>query len=137
MLTAFGDDSADGKLPTTFAFGGLAATEDVMDAAVAEWVDCTDGGDFHSAACESSNGKTDEGVPQTARDDKGGSAEVGDVWRLNEVVRGKRDVTADTELHLAQPFKTTAAVLDAPCSQLDLKAAIVRRPLKLTRRAWA
>ncbi len=35
--------------------------------------------------------------------------------RLNELVRGKRGVTADTALRLAQLFKTTAAVPGCTC----------------------
>jgi plasmid maintenance system antidote protein VapI len=55
---------------------------------------------------------------------------------LNELVRGKRGVTADTALRLAQIFKTDAVVLDAHASQLhpengDGSAAA----LKLAKRA--
>ena len=40
------------------------------------------------------------------------------VNRLNELVLGKRGVTADTALRLARRFKTTPAVLDASAGRL-------------------
>ena len=47
--------------------------------------------------------------------------------RLNEVVRGKRGVTADTALRLAQLFKTTPQFWMHMQGNFDLKAAMVRR----------
>jgi len=56
--------------------------------------------------------------------------------RLNEVVRGKRGVTADTALRLAQLFKTTPQFWMYMQANFDLKAAMVRRrALKLAKRA--
>ena len=55
--------------------------------------------------------------------------------RLNELVRGKRGVTADTALRLAQLFKTTPQFWMHMQANFDLKAAIVRRrALKLAKR---
>jgi addiction module HigA family antidote len=55
--------------------------------------------------------------------------------RLNEVVRGKRGVTADTALRLAQLFKTTPQFWMHMQANFDLKAAMVRRrALKLAKR---
>jgi antitoxin HigA-1 len=57
--------------------------------------------------------------------------------RLNEIVRGKRGVTADTALRLAQLFKTTPQFWMHMQANFDLKAAMVRRrALKLARRAY-
>jgi len=58
--------------------------------------------------------------------------------RLNELVRGKRGVTADTALRLAQIFKTTPQFWMYMQANFDLKAAMVRRrALKLPRgRRW-
>ena len=54
--------------------------------------------------------------------------------RLNELVRGKRGVTADTALRLAQLFKTTPQFWMHMQANFDLKAAMVRRrALKLAR----
>lgn len=47
--------------------------------------------------------------------------------RLNEIVRGKRGVTADTALRLAQLFKTTPQFWMHMQANFDLKAAISRR----------
>jgi addiction module HigA family antidote len=47
--------------------------------------------------------------------------------RLNELVRGKRGVTADTALRLAQLFKTTPQFWMHMQANFDLKAAMVRR----------
>src|SRR4029077_8496620 len=56
--------------------------------------------------------------------------------RLNEVVRGKRGVTADTALRLAQLFKTTPEFWMHMQANFELKAAMVRRrALKLAKRA--
>jgi len=56
--------------------------------------------------------------------------------RLNEVVRGKRGVTADTALRLAQLFKTTPQFWMHMQANFDLKAAIARRrALRLAKRA--
>jgi antitoxin HigA-1 len=53
--------------------------------------------------------------------------------RLNELVRGKRGVTADTALRLAQLFKTTQFWMHMQAN-FDLKAAMVRRrALKVAR----
>ena len=55
--------------------------------------------------------------------------------RLNELVRGKRGVTADTALRLAQRFKTTPQFWMYMQANFDLKAAIVRRrALKLAKK---
>jgi antitoxin HigA-1 len=55
--------------------------------------------------------------------------------RLNELVRGKRGVTADTALRLAELFKTTPQFWMHVRANFDLKAAMVRRrALKLARR---
>ena len=55
--------------------------------------------------------------------------------RLNELVRGKRGVTADTALRLAQLFKTTPQFWMHMQANFDLKSAIVRRrALKLANR---
>ena len=55
--------------------------------------------------------------------------------RLNELVRGKRGVTADTALRLAQLFKTTPQFWMHMQANFDLKAAMVRRrALKLAKR---
>ena len=54
--------------------------------------------------------------------------------RLNELVRGKRGVTADTALRLAQLFKTTPQFWMHMQANFDLKAAMVRRrALKLAK----
>jgi antitoxin HigA-1 len=54
--------------------------------------------------------------------------------RLNEFVRGKRGVTADTALRLAQFFKTSPQLWMHLQANFDLKAAIVRRrALKLAK----
>jgi addiction module HigA family antidote len=56
--------------------------------------------------------------------------------RVNELVRGKRGVTADTALRLAQLFKTTPQFWMHMQANFDLKAATVRRrALKLAKRA--
>jgi antitoxin HigA-1 len=56
--------------------------------------------------------------------------------RVNELVRGKRGVTADTALRLAQLFKTTPQFWMHMQANFDLKVAMVRRKaLKVTRRA--
>ncbi len=47
--------------------------------------------------------------------------------RLNELVRGKRGVTADAALRLAQFFKTTPQFWMPMQASCDLKAAVVRR----------
>lgn len=47
--------------------------------------------------------------------------------RLNELVRGKRGVTADTALRLAELFKTTAQFWMHMQANFDLKAAMTRR----------
>ncbi len=47
--------------------------------------------------------------------------------RLNELVRGKRGVTADTALRLAQCFETTPQFWMHMQANFDLKAAIARR----------
>ncbi|MEW6322488.1 MAG: HigA family addiction module antitoxin [Acidobacteriota bacterium] len=55
--------------------------------------------------------------------------------RLNELVRGKRGVTADTALRLAQLFKTTPQFWMHMQANFDLKVAMARRKaLKVTRR---
>jgi addiction module HigA family antidote len=53
--------------------------------------------------------------------------------RLNELLRGKRGVTADTALRLAQLFRTTPQFWMHTQADFDLKAAMVRRRA-LTRR---
>ena len=56
--------------------------------------------------------------------------------RVNELVRGKRGVTADTALRLAQLFKTTPQFWMHMQANSDLKVAMARRKaLKVTRRA--
>jgi antitoxin HigA-1 len=56
--------------------------------------------------------------------------------RLNEIVRGKRGVTADTALRLAQLFKTTPQFWMHMQANFDLKAARARRrAMKLTGRS--
>lgn len=56
--------------------------------------------------------------------------------RVNELVRGKRGVTADTALRLAQLFKTTPQFWMHMQANFDLKVAMARRQaLKVTRRA--
>jgi hypothetical protein len=47
--------------------------------------------------------------------------------RLNELSRGKRGVTADTALRLAQLFTTTAQFWMHMQANFDLKAAMVRQ----------
>ena len=47
--------------------------------------------------------------------------------RLNELVRGKRGVTADTALRLAQFFKTTPQFWMHMQANFDLSAAMTRR----------
>jgi addiction module HigA family antidote len=55
--------------------------------------------------------------------------------RLNELVRGKRGVTADTALRLAQLFKTTPQFWMHMQANFDLKAAMDRRrALKLAKK---
>ena len=55
--------------------------------------------------------------------------------RVNELVRGKRGVTADTALRLAQLFKTTPQFWMHMQANFDLKMAIARRKaMKVTRR---
>ncbi len=55
--------------------------------------------------------------------------------RLNELVRCKRGVTADTALRLAQFFKTTPQFWMHMQANFDLKAAVGRRrALKLAKR---
>ena len=54
--------------------------------------------------------------------------------RLNELVRGKRGVTADTALRLAQFFKTTPQFWMHMQANFELKAAMgPRRALKLAK----
>ena len=54
--------------------------------------------------------------------------------RLNELVRAKRGVTADTALRLAQFFKTTPQFWMHMQTNFELKAAMARRrALKLAR----
>lgn len=56
--------------------------------------------------------------------------------RVNELVRGKRGVTADTALRLAQFLKTTPQFWMHMQANFDLKVAMARRQaLKVTRRA--
>jgi len=58
--------------------------------------------------------------------------------RLNELVRGKRGVTADTALRLAQLFKTTPQFWMHMQANFDLKVAISRRrAFKLANRTLA
>lgn len=47
--------------------------------------------------------------------------------RVNELVRGKRGVTADTALRLAQLFKTTPQFWMHMQANYDLKVAMARR----------
>jgi antitoxin HigA-1 len=55
--------------------------------------------------------------------------------RLNELVRGKRGVTADTALRLAQLFKATPQFWMHMQANVDLKAAMVqRRGMKLAKK---
>jgi addiction module HigA family antidote len=55
--------------------------------------------------------------------------------RLNELVRGKRGVTVDTALRLAQFFKTTPQFWMHMQANFDLKAATVQgRASKLANR---
>ena len=55
--------------------------------------------------------------------------------RLNELVRGKRGVTADTALRLAQLFKTTPQLWMHMQANFDLKVARTRRrTMRLTKR---
>ena len=55
--------------------------------------------------------------------------------RLNELVRGKRGVTADTALRLAQLFKTTPQFWMHMQANFGLKVAMARyRAMKLTKR---
>ena len=56
--------------------------------------------------------------------------------RLNELVRGKRGVTADTAIRLARLFKTTPQFWMHMQANFDLKAAMKRRrsPTLATRR---
>jgi hypothetical protein len=61
----------------------------------------------------------DPGVGRAAARDVGGSPERDG--------RGKRGVTADTALRLAQPFKTTPQFWIHMQANYDLKAAIARR----------
>jgi addiction module HigA family antidote len=56
--------------------------------------------------------------------------------RVNELVRGKRGVTADTALRLAQLFKTTPQFWMHMQANFDLKVAMARRKaLEVARRA--
>lgn len=56
--------------------------------------------------------------------------------RVNELVRGKRGVTADTALRLAQFFKTTPQFWMHMQANFDLKVAMARRKaLKVAKRA--
>jgi antitoxin HigA-1 len=56
--------------------------------------------------------------------------------RLNELVRGKRGVTADTALRLAQLFKTTPQLWMHMQANFDLKVAMARRrAMKITKRS--
>lgn len=56
--------------------------------------------------------------------------------RVNELVRGKRGVTADTTLRLSQLFKTTPQFWMHMQADFDLKVAMARRQAsKVTRRA--
>ena len=56
--------------------------------------------------------------------------------RLNELVRGKRGVTADTALRLAHLFKTTPQFWMHMQANFDLKVAMARRKaVKVTRPA--
>lgn len=55
--------------------------------------------------------------------------------RLNELVRRKRGVTADTALRLAQLFKTTPQFWMHMQANCDLKVALAhRRAMKVTKR---
>lgn len=55
--------------------------------------------------------------------------------RLNELVRGKRGVTADTALRLAQLFKTTPQLWMHMQANFDLKVAMTRRrTMRVTKR---
>jgi addiction module HigA family antidote len=55
--------------------------------------------------------------------------------RLNELVRGKRGVTADTALRLAQHFKTTPQFWMHMQANFELKVALARRrAMKVARR---
>lgn len=55
--------------------------------------------------------------------------------RINELVRGKRGVTADTALRLAQLFKTTPQLWMHMQANFDLKVAMTRRrTMRLTKR---
>jgi addiction module HigA family antidote len=55
--------------------------------------------------------------------------------RLNELVRGKRGVTADTALRLARHFQTTPQFWMYMQVNFDLKGALARRrTMKLTKR---
>ncbi|MEO7192544.1 MAG: HigA family addiction module antitoxin [Vicinamibacterales bacterium] len=47
--------------------------------------------------------------------------------RLNELVRGKRGITADTALRLAQIFETTPQLWMHMQANFDLKVAMARR----------
>jgi addiction module HigA family antidote len=70
-------------------------------------------------------------MTQTAAAQKLGMSTV----RLNEVVRGRRGVTADTALRFAQLFKTTPQFWMHMQANFDLKAAMMRlRAMKLARR---
>ena len=76
-------------------------------------------------------------IPEAARDDPGrGGQELGiSTVRLNELVRGKRGVTADTALRLAHLFKTTPQFWMHMQANFDLKATMVRRrALKVAKR---
>jgi addiction module HigA family antidote len=53
--------------------------------------------------------------------------------RVNELVRGKRGVTADTALRLADLFKTTAQFWMHMQANFDLKAAIAERRIAVRR----
>jgi addiction module HigA family antidote len=55
--------------------------------------------------------------------------------RLNELVRGKRGVTADTALRLAQLFKTTPQFWMHMQANFDLKTAMSRRRSTTSRRS--
>ena len=72
------------------------------------------------------------GMTQAAGAKKLGMSTV----RLNELVRGKRGVTADTALRLAHLFKTTPQFWMHMQANFDLKVAMGRRcAFKLAKRA--
>ena len=93
-------------------------------------------------ACQSGTGYSSgrdpaRGVLDAAGNDAGGGCRAlgMSTVRLNELVRGKRGVTADTALRLAQLFKTTPQLWMHMQANFDLKVAMARRrAMKLTRR---